>query len=308
MHINTTARDASVSLLTRLYLDPSYTVEDIAAILEIKPHSVTNRARKLGLHRPKQKPPHALSDLHEALLKEHYEYGDLDQLSARMNKNKHAIQELARRRGLERKVNYQRQGDLSKLLDGTLESFYWLGYLAADGYIHESGHLMFSQGELDKASVYQFAEYVKSTVYEYNEVGGYNDKTRLVYRVAVLDDVIGKQIRDMWGLQPGDKKTYKAITYSFLETKEQCQAFLVGFFDGDGSLKKTGHAGKIEVYSTWLDILTYLMQKCEFACVPKINKRGYADVYINKIYMPTLYQFCKDNQIKPNTRKWSLLD
>jgi hypothetical protein len=308
MHVNTVTDDASVSLLTRLYLDPNYTVADIANILEVKPHTVMNRAQKLGLHRPKQKPPHALSDLHEALLREHYEYGDLDQLCNLMGKNRHAVGELARRRGLYRQVSCHRQGDLTRLIDGSLESFYWLGYLAADGYIHESGHLMFSQGERDKASVYQFADYVKSTVYEYNESGGYNDKLRPTYRVAVLDDIIGKQIRDMWGLQPGDKKTYKAITYSFLETKEQCQAFLVGFFDGDGSLNKAGHAGRIEVHSAWLDVLAYLMQKCEFACVPKINKRGYADVYIKKIYMPTLYQFCKDNGIRPNTRKWSLLD
>lgn len=292
-----------IAKLRELYLNPAWSVKQIAEELGISVHTVRAYATRQRWSR-KGFPSHRKfkEDL-SSYIKANYSTEDWDTLLAVTGQNKHALQEWARKRGLTREVSGHRRGDISVLLSGDLESFYWLGLLAADGYISKEGHLMFSQGEKDKEMVYKFADYTGSNVYEYNGTGSYTNKPQPTFRVNILDAEIGQKIREMWGVKTGQTKTYASISGTFIKTKQQAEAFLIGFFDGDGHLTTT-NAGSIEVHSAWLDFLAGLAVRAELTTRPSINKRGYARLSLSGSKMRYLKQFAIDNALPCNSRKW----
>jgi DNA-binding transcriptional regulator WhiA len=300
-------RKEYVDILTELY-PTSTPISEIASRLNISKHTVQIYARKLGLKRQNRTVSNAILPEHAELIKSMYEHGDLDVLSSLVGKSKHAISEWCRRRKLRRQIDASRKGDISTLLDKSLQSFYWLGMLASDGYISKDGHLMFSQGEKDKDVVFAFAEYTKSSVYEFSTCSGYSGITRKVYRVNIKDAVVGRQLRELWGLKDTDQKTYSSITSYFIENEQQAKAFFIGFFDGDGSMQLG--SGKLELHSNWLHFLNKLVSFMHFDFEGKINKRGYAIIFIKRNVMRQLKQFIINNNILHNPRKWDfpLLD
>lgn len=291
--------------LIKMYPSSEYTIDQIAEIMGVSRHTVTSYAKKLGLSRPKAESWNKLSESDERMIMENYEYGDFDELSNKIGKSKHAISEWARKRGLVRKIEVRRNGDLSKLLDGSLESCYWHGVLASDGYISKNGHLMFSQGEKDKDVVFSFAKFIDSKVYEFDVESGYKLEKRRIYRVNVSDKKIGKQIREMWGLKDGEQKTYSGMKLDFLDTEDKAKAFFIGMFDGDGYLTKN-KIGKIEIHKNWLQCLIELNFKCRFESKIKINKRGFANLFLKKSSMSLLKKFINEFNIPHNPRKWDI--
>jgi hypothetical protein len=291
-------------VLTELY-PTSISIEEIAERMKLSKHTVEVYARKLGLSRPKPEPWNSLSEKDERLILDMYEYGDFDELSELVGRSKHAISEWARKRGIKRQINTNRNGDISILLNGSPQSFYWLGLLASDGYVSKDGHLMFSQGEKDKAIVESFASYVNSSVYEFEVESGYNLQPRKIYRVNVKDVNVGREIRNLWGLDDEDQKTYSSISSEFLKSKEQAMAFLIGFFDGDGYLG-SNNVGSIEVHSNWLQFLNEICKLVGLDYEGKINNRGYARIVIKKSFMIQLKDFIMNNNLIHNQRKWTL--
>lgn len=293
-----------VSQLTLLYPNADFTVVQIAEILGVSKHTVAAYAQRLGLRRPKTPNPNSFSKEKEALIRAEYPAGDLDLLAEKLNMKVHAISEWARKRNIKREIDIRRKGSLEPLFSETLESFYWLGYLAADGYVARLGHLMFSQSEKDKDSVYQFATYVGSNVYIYESKSGYVKTPRLVYRVNVCDLILGPKLRKMWGLSDTQTKTYSSITFDFIKTKEQAMAFLIGFFDGDGYRREV-ISGKIEVHASWFSFLSKLSDKCELQRGPRTNKRGFVELPLLKQDFIALEAFIEEKQLQPNQRKWN---
>lgn len=211
------------------------------------------------------------------LIFQNYATCDLKWLSSQTGQSIHAIQEWARKKGLKRKINLNRKGDLSPLLSGDLESFYWLGFIAADGYIYKNGHLMVSQSVKDKDTIFKLAKYLKTSVYKYKpKKTGYRTKDSTTYRVNVCDKNIGIKIRNMFNIQSNSPKTYTGISLSFIKNSKQAAAFLCGFIDGDGSLNKNSLTYKIECHQSWFVTLSKLMQKC-----PKVFKNF--DLGIKKV-------------------------
>jgi hypothetical protein len=280
-------------------------IEEIAERMKLSKNTVEIYARKLGLSRPKPEPWNSLSEKDERLILDMYEYGDFDELSSLVGRSKHAISEWARKRGIKRQTNDKRKGDISILLNDSLQSFYWLGLLASDGYVSKDGHLMFSQGEKDRDIVESFASYVKSSVYEFKVESGYNTLPRKIFRVNVKDTDVGTEIRRMWGMTDTDQKTYSSISSDFLKSEQQSMAFLIGFFDGDGYLGPN-NVGKIEVHSNWLKFLNKICNLVGLDYEGKINKRGYARIFIKKSFMIRLKEFITVNNLTHNYRKWNL--
>lgn len=216
-------------------------------------------ARKRNLKRlvkTKTKPCNAVTDEQWTLIREMYPTGDLDLLAQKLNKKRHAISELARKKGIKRLVNGNRNGDLSILLDGSLMSMYYLGFIAADGYITKDGHLMISQSIKDKDSIDKMAKYLKTDVKEIHGQG-FNEYT--CYRIAICDQDIGVQIREMFGLKEHETKTYDGVKLDFIKTPEQAAAFFIGCINGDGS--RNAQSFRIECHTTWFDVYKNLLAK-----------------------------------------------
>lgn len=242
------------------------------------------------------------------LIRQNYEYGNLDELSKTICKNKHAIQEWARKHGLKRKINILRKGNLTKFLDGSLESFYWLGFHAADGYISKNGHFMLSQSKPEHLQ--KLAKFLETEIKTIKSGIGYSGKERISYRVAVYDNKIGSQINNMFNIKT--KKTYDRISIDFLDSLDKAKSFLIGYTDGDGYINKSNI--KLQCHKNWFEVYKELyIKQNKNGCMniyleyKKSNNDSYSTARITSSYSRELHQFALKNNLPINEVKWNKL-
>lgn len=254
-----------------------------------------------------------INDKHKELIIKNYEYGDLDELSKKTGKSKHTISEWARRHNLKRKIDITRNGSLSNLISGTLESFYWLGFIAADGYIYKNGHLMVSQSEKDKETIYKLSKYLETSVYIFVAKSSYKENPGKTYRVNISDKIIGNKIREMFNVSDTLSKTYTGISLDFIKTKDQAYSFFCGFIDGDGSLTKS-KSYKIECHSSWYKTFECLLKKLlinekdfNLRNIERKDKKvTYVNLSVKKAFSEELRKFAKENNIPCSSRKFTI--
>jgi len=288
---------------------PKMKTKDVAEYLAITTKEVgifaqNQKLKKLttALYRP-----NSLSQEQIDLIFEHYEYGNFDWLSKVLGKSKHAITEWARKRGLARKVNVRRNGTMEPLINGSLESFYWLGFIAADGYIYKNGHLMVSQSEKDKSNSYRLAKFLETDVYVHTPSSWFENSSD-AYRVNISDKKIGKQIREMFNIQDDSPKTYTGISLDFIKNQEQAISFLCGFIDGDGSLTKHG-SYNIQCHKSWFETFVNLCELIPFESncrvrYEKSKKDSFAVLSFKKKESEQIRQFALSNKLPVSERKF----
>ena len=256
--------------------------------------------------------PKVLPKEQQDLIFEHYESGDFDWLAKKLGKRKKSITEWARKQGLKRKIEVKRRGNLEPLLSGTLESFYWLGFIAADGYIGKNGHLMVSQSIKDRDRVDELAKYLKTTVYEYKQKTDFSESSFDVFRVNVCDKVIGCKIRDMFNIQEDKPKTYTGISVDFINNENQAASFLCGIIDGDGSLHPSQNY-KIQCHTSWMNTFNNLLKKLpqdisdHYSMKISKNpskKNPYLYIYFKKSASDNIRKFAHNNNIPCSGRKF----
>lgn len=206
---------------------------------------------------------------------------------------------------------------LEKLLNEDLITFYWVGYLLADGSISEKRLEISSINEkhLKKLSYYLNKDY-KSRIQKYGYNVGGNIYTLLIGGRQTLLKIKEKfDIHNNKTLNPPN-----FIKYKF--TNDQLIAMFIGFIDGDGTIaKKCGQNSKrkdfffrIQIHSSWLD---FLKNYCVFFSdllnldipEPKINTRGYALLQnSNTIWLKYLKRFSLDNNLPIMDYKWIMVD
>lgn len=256
-----------------------------------------------------------LDENSKQLIMREYEYGNFDNLALQIGKSKHAISEWARRHGLKRKINVRRNGDMTPLISNTLISYYWLGFIAADGYISKNGHFMISQSEKDKQQIEKLSKYLNTSIYLLNnkmlsKSSFKNAKNS--YRINIYDREIGGIIRQMFGLGPNDQKTYTSISNSFIPKGNKAKAFLIGYLDGDGSMYSC--SCNVECYISWLPFLQGLMKKIgkkwdgHYKIIIRYKKSQNKHYCFFKIYSKLsryLKEFAENNNLPFNDKKWS---
>ncbi|MFX1373500.1 MAG: hypothetical protein ACFFCE_16730 [Promethearchaeota archaeon] len=147
----------------------------------------------------------------------------------------------------------------------TIEKAYWLGFLFADGWIaidiKQSGkyfRIGFGQKSEDKERVVAFCKALglnKSMIKDYNI---YNDEGKVYHYSEIRflsgnvewENSIANQLIN-WGMDYDigeNGKRIKILIFPTLKNEKLMLAFLLGFYDGDGSLRQyTSPQGKIKV-------------------------------------------------------------
>ena len=277
----------------------------------LRKHAVNLKVRRLKIDR-KNKFPEWKADL----IKEHYPKGDLDWLCSQTGQNRHALSEWARRNNIKREIVGNRNGNMEILIDGSLVSMYWLGFIAADGYIAKNGHLMISQHEKDKEQIYKLSSYLDTNVYIITKSNkNYSGENSIAYRVNICDNKIGVKIRNgMFQVPEHISKTYSGISLDFIKTKKQLAAFFCGFCCGDASFYQSSI--RIEVHKNWYKVLEKLVnrlypnQNCfnlKYTDGRNRTSDKYAFLSIYAKESRELKQFAIDNNLPINKRKWNKL-
>jgi DNA-binding transcriptional regulator WhiA len=203
-----------------------------------------------------------------------------------------------------------REAKLKKLLEQTVESAYWWGFIMSDGYLSNKGDLVFALSTKDENHLVKLSEYLGYPINIQRDVDVY------MSRFSVMDKINGALLKTK--LQITEKKTYNPpIDFSFLKTKEERLAFYIGFVDGDGSIqydkKGTFKSIRIIVHGNWYNFwssfceqLTKDYSDLSFT-VNNTNKRGNTSIYIGKKNTKHFLEtFINENKLTILNRKWKL--
>lgn len=191
----------------------------------------------------------------------------------------------------------QRKQKLKNLLNGTIESYYWAGFILADGHITPKGRLTITLSDKDESLLHSLNDFLGCIGLVRVRSGKAN--------FSVNDVETMLKFRKRFGVN--NQKTYNPPESFDLQGAER-DAFFIGFVDGDGHIaKQTGRNDcklSIKLHSRWLEYLTQMMGK---QC--RINSQGYAYGCIaDNSELKRLHLFAKDNNLPILDRKWSLID
>lgn len=204
----------------------------------------------------------------------------------------------------------KRYGDLSILLNDDYETFYWIGFLLADGSFSDV-RLRFGLSEKDKEHVEKFAKFIK---YKQDIKIGYTklkDKQFGFCSLSIQDKIIVPQIINKFDIK--QTKTYNPPHSINKWNRKLILALFAGFIDGDGSIiKKTNRKDAklgIKIHSSWLHILEEFSNIIFNKNYCGINKEGYAYLAIEEFpILRKLKLELLNLHIPLLERKWNNID
>lgn len=149
-----------------------------------------------------------------------------------------SLQNIANFLKIKRKFVSTRKGNIENLLNGTIESFYWLGFISADGCFNEDGTIKLELSIKDKDHLKNFAKFVCLSISEYPSYKSSLKNGKGSCRVKAKNIEVCTEIRSILNIKGSNHKTYHPISLKFLNTKEKFVSFLTGYIDGDGGVTK----------------------------------------------------------------------
>jgi hypothetical protein len=201
---------------------------------------------------------------------------------------------------------------ITKMLDSSTESFYWWGYIIADGSIDKNYNITLTCDIKDLEHLTKFATYVNKKVTFKKVRGYYKDEIRTICLVNIANKKLLKPFKEET-LNWLGKKTYEPIKLDYFKTNNLIY-FLIGLIDGDGCLYLTKKWNgdkkfkncRIVIHQNWLPFLELLQKEIEskynIKSVVKLNSRYNATMYIKDSEINKILPFLKNT---PHlNRKW----
>ena len=198
--------------------------------------------------------------------------------------------------------NTKRCADLSILLEDTPESFYWIGFLLADGYFYKN-RLKLVVSTKDKDHIKKFANYIKFQ-------GSYLENN-IYFGLSCKDSVVIPKLCKKFDIK--ECKTYNPPKSILNFDFNLLLCLLAGFIDGDGNIqhqnKRKDFFLRIKNHISWYNILQEFGSIITDKQCVKINNQNYAQLCITNT---VILQKLKKNVLQYNlpllTRKWDIID
>ncbi len=243
------------------------------------------------------------SDLENKILITNYQLNKKDILNLLPNRSPSAINIQASKLSLKKERNEYRNSKLDVLLEESHLSYYWVGFILADGSIVKN-RLKVHLANKDSQHVMILSKFLNTKC----------KKDLMGYYISAQDKLIIPQLSKKFDIKK--QKTYNPPTI-FPTQIDKLLSLFIGYIDGDGCISKQFNRKdiiiRIKIHSSWLqwltDIAKVLQQLVkEKLSLPYINSLGYCEWNIcNK----GLHQILKCHIIKNNLtvliRKWNLI-
>lgn len=190
-----------------------------------------------------------------------------------------------------------RKFKLAKLNDNSMESFYWLGFLLADGHFYKNGRVKICLAEKDIKHLEKFVDFVGC-----GTVRRYGDKVE----VSIMDVHNAEILMNKYSIT--NHKTIDPPNLSALNV-QQIKAVSIGFIDGDGHIRKQlnreGSIICVKVHKSWLETLPSMF----IGSKAILQNSGYAFLSIgdNK-KIKDLKVFALENNLPIMNRKWDIIN
>ena len=202
------------------------------------------------------------------------------------------------------KKQSNKESKLEKLVNGSNESMYWVGFILADGHISNIYRLAITLANKDTEHLRKFSNYVNTPLKT-------NKHKQAV--VAVMDKNNIKKLVDMFDIN--SDKTYSPPKAEVLLqfNKEQLLSLLVGFIDGDGSIRnlhnRPDFSLRIKCHKAWEYFLTSLFFILEINISIKINNQGYLEIVTgNSILLKRIKREVLALRVPFMERKWDIIN
>ncbi len=150
------------------------------------------------------------------------------------------------------------ENNLSKLLEETFLSFYWLGFIIADGSLNKNKfELCLAKKDLNHLQ--KFAKFIN-----FNKEIKFRNKSQS-YRISFSNRISIPEIQGKYNLK--DRKTYNPINFKRISkyNTELLLCLIIGIIDGDGCISKNGskNSNRISIVShkNWKKFYIKILKK-----------------------------------------------
>lgn len=204
-----------------------------------------------------------------------------------------------------------------RLLNDDLISFYWMGFILADGCFMEGNKFGINLSSKDQLHLERLAAFLnvpnirttKAIVKEIlgNPVAPY-DTVSIAFKSNIVPDIM-KKFKLVY------RKTYNPPNLSECDfTMDQWVALIIGYIDGDGAIIYNKfydvYYCKIKIHSSWKDNLQLFLDKVSAAAnvgnhvKVRTTSNGLIEVSMQHQIVQYLYKFCLEYQLPYLSRKW----
>lgn len=197
--------------------------------------------------------------------------------------------------------------NLNVLLNDSILSYYWIGFIIADGSFYKNTNnrningIRFELGLLEKDlnHLQKFGNYINCNNIQYRKL---TKSYRLTFS-SVSNNVIMSKLGIPFN------KTYNPIDSKFISklSDEQRIAMIIGIIDGDGCILKNGNGiGRIiniTSHKNWFGFYKELLLEWNIRFIKNTNCINCGLSKRNKI--DELLQFAKNNNLPILERKWN---
>lgn len=194
-------------------------------------------------------------------------------------------------------ITIMKKGNCSALLEENVITYYWIGFILADGHINKGVRLKVALGKKDRDHLIKLKDFLKVQVLK-----DYPTHSEF----AIMDTEIMKKFCLKFKIE--QNKTVRACDISRVKG-DLMTALFIGFIDGDGYIgkqyKREDCCLFIKCHSAWLENLNIFSQTFLNKRSAYINKAGYASLNIgNNLVLKNLKQFIIKNNLPVLERKW----
>ncbi len=224
------------------------------------------------------------------------------------NRSAAAINIQASKLGLSKIHNEYCESDTSVLLLEIPETYYWIGFILADGHISNHNRLSIALAKKDSKHLEKFCTYLSCKNLKIDKKNS--------CRLSVKDNVYIKQLKEKFDIK--NDKTYYPPNLDWNIDKNLFLSMLIGYIDGDGCIKyqfqRKDASIAFHVHSSWLFFLQLLKSKLfEYfnfnTGEPIIGKDGYARWTISNFELvKELKRFVINMKLPFLDRKWSRIN
>jgi len=311
-------KQSEIATLIDKYINENLPIREIHSkfLPHLKPTQLSKKLTRLKLKREIN--PDSWSEDELSFLKEKYStIENLEDLMVFLPKrNLQSINQKVHRLGLKRDNKVKRRNiyknNLKNLLDGSLESFYWIGFIFADGCVEKDGSLGVEISKKDKNHLKKLVLFLgfgnhKISSRRNNVSFSKGDKNAI--------DILNEKYQ----LKPN--KTYNPPNLNEVfktMTDDQILSLIAGFIDGDGHNRKVsgGYQVTLENHKSWFDCYETIRDfiKRKFGVTFKnnlirTNTRGYVVMcFSQKEIFLNIREFIYKNKLPVLDRKWKDLD